>query len=72
MINFKGHLRISSITGVAIKSRVDSYMEIGARVIIFAPNSCNHGFAAYITKDKFDKEKETKKANLFLMIRNPD
>ena len=33
--------------------------------MIFTPNPCNQGFAACVTRDKFDKEKEPKKANYF-------
>ena len=61
----KGNRQISSLTGGAIKSGVDSLMENGGRLMIFTPNPCNHGFAACKSRDAFDKEKEPQKANPF-------
>ena len=57
--------QISTATGAAIKSGVDSLLENGGRVMIFTPNPCNHGFGSCGSRDAFDKEKEPLKANPF-------
>ena len=59
----KGRRQISTITGAAIKSGIDSLMENGGRLMIFTPNPCSHGFGASMSRDFFDKEKEPQKAN---------
>ena len=57
--------QISTITGAAIKSGVESLLENGGRLMIFTSNPCNHGFGACSSRDKFNKEKEPLKANPF-------
>ena len=57
--------QVSTVTGAAIKSGVESLMENGGRLMIFTPNPCNHGFGACVTRDNFNKEKEPLKANPF-------
>ena len=57
--------QMSTITGAAIKSGVDSLLENGGRVMIFTPNFCSHGFGACASRDTFDKIKEPQKANPF-------
>ena len=59
----KGKRQISTITGAAIKSGIDSLMENGGRLMIFTPNPCLHGFGACLSRESFDKEKEPQKAN---------
>ena len=61
----RGKRQISTVTGAAIKSGVESLMENGGRLMIFTPNPCQHGFAACATRDTFDKEKEPQKSNPF-------
>ena len=61
----RGKRQISTLTGAAIKSGVESLMENGGRLMIFTPNPCQHGFAACATRDTFDKEKEPQKSNPF-------
>jgi len=61
----RGHRQISSLTGAAIKSGVDSLIENGGRLMVFTPNPCNHGFAACQPRESFNKEKEPQKANPF-------
>ena len=51
--NIKGNInlvnkQISTITGCAIKSGVDSLLENGGRVMIFTCNPCFHGFGSTI------------------------
>ena len=55
--------QISTITGCAMKSGVESLLENGGRVMIFTPNPCSHGFGACAPRETFDKEKEPRKAN---------
>ena len=57
--------QISTITGAAIKSGVESLLENGGRVMIFTPNPCNHGFGGCSSRDTYNKEKEPLKANPF-------
>ena len=57
--------QVSTITGAAIKSGVESLLENGGRVMIFTSNPCNHGFGACVSRDKFNKEKEPQKSNPF-------
>ena len=57
--------QISTITGAAIKSGVESLLENGGRLMIFTSNPCNHGFGACSSRDKFNKEKEPLKTNPF-------
>ena len=61
----KGKRQISTLTGAAIKSGVESLMENGGRLMIFTPNPCQHGFGACKPRDTFDIEKEPQKANPF-------
>ena len=61
----KGKRQISTLTGAAIKSGVDSLMENGGRLMIFTPNPCQHGFGACPPRKNFDKEKEPQKSNPF-------
>ena len=66
--NFQENKRIkpvSTITGVAIKSGVESLLENGGRLMIFTPNPCNHGFGACAPRESFNKEKEPQKSNPF-------
>ena len=56
---------VSTITGVAIKSGVESLLENGGRLMIFTPNPCNHGFGACAPRESFNKEKEPQKSNPF-------
>ena len=60
----KSKKQISTVTGAAIKSGVESLMENGGRLMIFTPNPCYHGFGACATRDSF-KEKDPLKANPF-------
>ena len=64
-VSTRGKRQISTITGAAIKSGVESLLENGGRLMIFTPNPCQHGFAACATRDTFDKEKEPQKSNPF-------
>ena len=64
-VPMRGKRQISTVTGAAIKSGVESLMENGGRLMIFTPNPCQHGFAACATRDTFDKEKEPQKSNPF-------
>ena len=57
--------QVSTITGAAIKSGVESLLENGGRVMIFTANPCNHGFGACVSRDSFNKEKEPQKSNPF-------
>ena len=61
----KGKREISTITGSAIKSGVESLLENGGRVMIFTPNPCNHGFGACVSRNLYDKEKDPLKSNPF-------
>ena len=61
----KSKKQISTITGAAIKSGVESLMENGGRLMIFTPNPCHHGFGACINRDNFNKEKDPLKVNPF-------
>ncbi len=61
----KGKREISTITGSAIKSGVESLLENGGRVMIFTPNPCNHGFGACVSRSLYDKEKDPLKSNPF-------
>ena len=61
----RGYRQISTLTGAAIKSGVDSLMENGGRLMIFTPNPCQHGFGACPPRENFNKEKEPQKANPF-------
>ena len=66
--NFQENKRIkpvSTITGVAIKSGVESLLENGGRLMIFTPNPCNHGFGACAPRESFNKEKDPQKSNPF-------
>ena len=66
--NFQENKRIkpvSTITGVAIKSGVESLLENGGRLMIFTPNPCNHGFGTCAPRESFNKEKEPQKSNPF-------
>ena len=65
-INIKNK-QISTITGSAIKSGVDSLMENGGRLMIFTPNPCYHGFGATIKRENYLKnnEKDSHKKNPF-------
>ena len=58
---------ISTITGCAIKSGVDSLLENGGRVMIFTSNPCYHGYGGTINREKYFKinEKNPKKLNPF-------
>ena len=64
-VSTRGKRQISTITGAAIKSGVESLLENGGRLMIFTPNPCQHGFAACAARDTFDKEKEPQKSNPF-------
>ncbi len=57
--------QMSTITGVAIKSGVESLLENGGRLIIFTPNPCNHGFGACVSRENFNKDTEPLKSNPF-------
>ena len=58
--------QLSTITGAAIKSGVESLLENGGRVMVFTPNPCNHGFGACSSsRDVFEKEKDPLKSNPF-------
>ena len=61
----KGKREISTITGSAIKSGVESLLENGGRVMVFTPNPCNHGFGACVSRNLYDKEKDPLKSNPF-------
>ena len=61
----KSKKQISTVTGAAIKSGIESLMENGGRLMIFTPNPCYHGFGACVTRDNFNKEKDPLKANPF-------
>ena len=61
----RGHRQISTLTGAAIKSGVESLMENGGRLMIFTPNPCLHGFGACLLRSSINKEKEPQKANPF-------
>ena len=62
--------QISVPTGSAIKAGIDSLLENGGRVMIFTPNPCNHGFAACVNRESFDKNKEPDKRNLLIPQHN--
>ena len=75
--NIKGNInlvnkQISTITGCAIKSGVDSLLENGGRVMIFTCNPCFHGFGSTINKENNSKknEKDSEKINPFLPKNN--
>ena len=53
--------QISTPTGAAIKSGVDSLLENGGRVLIFTPNPCSIGFGSCISRDKFPKDMPEKR-----------
>ena len=59
--------QISTITGSAIKSGVDSLIENGGRVTIFTSNPCYHGFGATIKRENYLKNnaKDQHKSNPF-------
>ena len=61
----RGKREMSTITGAAIKSGVESLLENGGRLMVFTPNPCNHGFGACVSRDTFNKDKEPLKANPF-------
>ena len=65
-INIKNK-QISTITGSAIKSGVDSLIENGGRVTIFTSNPCYHGFGATIKRENYLKNnaKDQHKSNPF-------
>ena len=69
-INLKNK-EISTITGCAIKSGVDSLLENGGRVMVFTCNPCFHGFGG-INRENNSKrnEKETEKINYFFPKNN--
>ena len=64
-VNLRGNRQISTLTGAAIKSGVDSLMENGGRLMIFTPNPCQHGFGACPPRENFNKDKDQQKANPF-------
>ena len=71
-INIKNK-QISTITGCAIKSGVDSLLENGGRILVFTCNPCNHGFGASIIREiylKNNKVKEPHKSNPFFPQHN--
>ena len=49
---------ISTITGCAIKTGVDSLLENGGRVMIFTSNPCNHGFGGTNKREKNNKNNQ--------------
>ena len=57
--------QISTITGAAIKSGMESLLENGGRLMIFTCNPCSHGFGACVPRETFNKDKEPLKANPF-------
>ena len=63
--NNKTKRQMSTITGAAIKSGVESLLENGGRLMVFTCNPCNHGFGACAPRNTFDKDKEPLKANPF-------
>ena len=64
--------QISTITGCAIKSGVDSLLENGGRVMIFTCNPCFHGFGGTVNRENYNKinEKDTHKLNPFFPQNN--
>ena len=71
-INIKNK-QISTITGCAIKSGVDSLLENGGRILVFTCNPCNHGFGASIIREiylKNNKVKDPHKSNPFFPQHN--
>ena len=64
--------QISTITGCAIKSGVDSLLENGGRVMIFTCNPCFHGFGGTINRENYNKinEKDAHKLNPFFPQNN--
>ena len=71
-INIKNK-QISTLTGSAIKSGVDSLLENGGRILVFTCNPCNHGFGASIIREiylKNNKEKDPHKLNHFFPQHN--
>ena len=71
-INIKNK-QISTITGCAIKSGVDSLLENGGRVLIFTCNPCHHGFGATMSRETYIKnnhEKEPHKLHPFFSQHN--
>ena len=64
--------QISTITGAAIKSGVDSLIENGGRVMIFTCNPCFHGFGCTIHRESYIKlnEKDSHKTNPFFPQHN--
>ena len=71
-INIKNK-QISTITGCAIKSGVDSLLKNGGRILVFTCNPCNHGFGASIIREiylKNNKVKEPHKSNPFFPQHN--
>ena len=71
-INIKNK-QISTITGCAIKSGVDSLLENGGRILVFTCNPCNHGFGASIIREiylKNNKVKDPHKSNRFFPQHN--
>jgi len=63
--NSNNKVQSSTITGSAIKAGVDSLMENGGRLMIFTPNPCKHGYGGCDSREKFDKNNDPQKANLF-------
>ena len=57
--------QVSTITGAAIKSGVESLLENGGRLMVFTSNPCSHGFGACAPRETFNKDKEPLKANPF-------
>ena len=55
--NNKTKRQMSTITGAAIKSGVESLLENGGRLMVFTCNPCNHGFGACAPRNTFDKDK---------------
>ena len=71
-INLKNK-QISTITGSAIKSGVDSLLENGGRILVFTCNPCNHGFGSTIIREiytKNDNGKDPHKSNPFFPQHN--
>ena len=65
--------QISTLTGSAIKSGVDSLLENGGRILVFTCNPCNHGFGSSIIRViylKNNKEKDPHKLNPFFPQHN--
>ena len=75
--NFKNNInitnrQISTITGCAIKSGVDSLLENGGRVMIFTCNPCFHGFGGTMSRENYNKlnQNDAQKLNPFFPQNN--